>query len=257
MRNGFKKFISEKGFYLALAACLTGAGAAAWFAVDKTIDNIKSTPSKEVPQTQQEENTDSLQSARKELDGLMEDIPTPPKTQKTESSQPPLTANTQPSSKPKQEAEDTDDKKADSAASTVPPEKEEAFSISLPVIGQALASFSGNMLVKNETLHDWRTHNGIDLGAPVGTTIQSACDGTVTSVRNDPMWGNIVEVSSGEYTLVYAGVDNIAVKCDASIKKGDTIGAVGSIPCESSLEPHLHFDVKQNGKYIDPVSLAK
>ena len=44
MSNGFQKFISGKGFYLALAVCLAGAGAAAWVAVDKTIENIETTP---------------------------------------------------------------------------------------------------------------------------------------------------------------------------------------------------------------------
>ena len=40
MSNGFQKFISGKGFYLALAVCLAGAGAAAWVAVDKTIQSV-------------------------------------------------------------------------------------------------------------------------------------------------------------------------------------------------------------------------
>ena len=54
MRNGFQKFISGKGFYLALAVCLAGAGAAAWVAVDKTIENIETTPLSETPQVQQQ-----------------------------------------------------------------------------------------------------------------------------------------------------------------------------------------------------------
>ena len=55
MKNGFQKFISGKGFYLALAVCLAGAGAAAWVAVDKTIESIEQPPLAKTPQTKQEQ----------------------------------------------------------------------------------------------------------------------------------------------------------------------------------------------------------
>ena len=114
------------------------------------------------------------------------------------------------------------------------------------------------MLVKNETLGDWRTHNGLDISAALGTSVLSACDGTVTDIRNDPMWGNVVEVSSGDYVLTYAGLgDDVLVEEQATVTAGQPIGSVGEIPCELSLEPHLHFDVKQNGEYVDPASLVE
>ena len=132
------------------------------------------------------------------------------------------------------------------------------FALSLPVSGAAINPFSGDMLVKNETLNDWRTHNGIDISAAIGTAVRSACDGVVTDIRSDPMWGNVVEVTSGSYVLTYAGLgDELAVSLDLPISAGETIGSVGEIPCELSLEPHLHFDVKQNGRYVDPASLAE
>lgn len=55
MSNGFQKFISGKGFYLALAVCLAGAGAAAWVAVDKTIQSVEPAPMAEKPQLKQEQ----------------------------------------------------------------------------------------------------------------------------------------------------------------------------------------------------------
>ena len=70
MRNGFQKFISGKGFYLALAVCLAGAGAAAWVAVDKTIENIETTPLSETPQVQQQ--ADSAPAEQK-LDNIAQD----------------------------------------------------------------------------------------------------------------------------------------------------------------------------------------
>ena len=70
MSNGFQKFISGKGFYLALAVCLAGAGAAAWVAVDKTIENIETTPLSETPQVQQQ--ADSAPAEQK-LDNIAQD----------------------------------------------------------------------------------------------------------------------------------------------------------------------------------------
>lgn len=70
MSNGFQKFISGKGFYLALAVCLAGAGAAAWVAVDKTIENIETTPLSETPQVQQQ--SDSAPAEQK-LDNIAQD----------------------------------------------------------------------------------------------------------------------------------------------------------------------------------------
>lgn len=259
MSQGFQKFISGKGFYLALAVCLAGAGAAAWVAVDKTIENIESAPLSETPQVQQEEpvtrpvekkeeNVPKQQeNSKKDNSSVIKDNSVsknqstpalPPSAPEKSSSQPP--------------------KSAEASVQPQQPQDSAAFSFALPVSGASITPFSGDMLVKNETLNDWRTHNGIDIGAAVGTSVNCSCDGVVTDIRNDPMWGNVVEVTSGEYVITYAGLsDDIPVSIDAAVSAGDVIGSVGEIPCELSLEPHLHFDVKQNGKYVDPASLVK
>lgn len=275
MSNGFQKFISGKGFYLALAVCLAGAGAAAWVAVDKTIDNIESTPLSETPQVEEkvdtqpaeqkienilketpdssdslsaEANGDSAPSAQGQQEGIL----TAEKPEPEESSMDVLSPSAQPESTP--------EVSESSEASTQPAQQQESadFSLTLPVSGAAISPFSGDMLVKNETLGDWRTHNGIDISAPIGSVVTASSDGIVTDVRTDPLWGNVVEVTSGDYVMTYAGLsDDIMVSVDMPVSVGDTIGSVGEIPCELSLEPHLHFDVKQNGQYVDPASLAK
>lgn len=64
----------------------------------------------------------------------------------------------------------------------------------------------------------------------------------VTDIRSDPLWGNVVEVTSGDYVMTYSGLsDDILVSVDMTVTAGDQIGSVGEIPCELSLEPHLHF----------------
>ena len=236
MSNGFQKFISGKGFYLALAVCLAGAGAAAWVAVDKTIQSVEPAPIAEKPQLKQEQPYEpAKKQPAADTPSAQSDGDSSPSTQ---SQQLQITA----------EAPEEDP----SAQASSQPSSQESSSEA------AITPFSGDMLVKNETLGDWRTHNGIDIRAEAGEAVRAASDGTVTAVRNDPMWGNVVEVTSGEYVMTYAGLSaDILVKMDQSIRAGEQLGSVGEVPCELSMEPHLHFDVRSNGEYVDPVSLAK
>ena len=282
MKNGFQKFISGKGFYLALAVCLAGAGAAAWVAVDKTIESIEQPPLAKTPQTKQEQGFFEPAEKRdsKPAEAVKQQEPAPTDSSNRLSAD--SSGDSSRSSQDYQEGQVTakapsNESSTDVLSPSAPqessnpaPESSEAsappseavpsadFALSLPVSGAAINPFSGDMLVKNETLNDWRTHNGIDISAALGTAVCSACDGVVTDIRNDPMWGNVVEVTSGSYVLTYAGLgDELAVSLDLPISAGETIGSVGEIPCELSLEPHLHFDVKQNGRYVDPASLAE
>lgn len=128
----------------------------------------------------------------------------------------------------------------------------------LPAAGQVTAVYSGDELVYNETLADWRTHNGLDITAPAGTQVVAAMDGTVTRIEEDALWGTVVEVESAGRTLRYCGLAaDVKVGEGALVKQGDPLGNLGSIPAESALEPHLHFEVEENGSLIDPEVLMK
>ena len=253
MSNGFQKFISGKGFYLALAVCLAGAGAAAWVAVDKTIQSVEPAPMAEKPQLKQEQPYEpAKKQPAADTPSAQSDGDSSPSTQ---SQQLQITAEA-PEEDPS--AHEAQQPSSQTCAEPSEPQPSSGFSLELPVSGAAITPFSGDMLVKNETLGDWRTHNGIDIRAEAGEAVRAASDGTVTAVRNDPMWGNVVEVTSGEYVMTYAGLSaDILVKMDQSIRAGEQLGSVGEVPCELSMEPHLHFDVRSNGEYVDPVSLAK
>ena len=277
MSNGFQKFISGKGFYLALAVCLAGAGAAAWVAVDKTIQSVEPAPMAEKPQLKQEQPYEpAKKQPAADTPSAQSDGDSSPSTQSQQlqitaeapEEDPSAQASSQPSSQegsseaqqPSSQEGSSEAQQPSSQTCAEPsePQPSSGFSLELPVSGAAITPFSGDMLVKNETLGDWRTHNGIDIRAEAGEAVRAASDGTVTAVRNDPMWGNVVEVTSGEYVMTYAGLSaDILVKMDQSIRAGEQLGSVGEVPCELSMEPHLHFDVRSNGEYVDPVSLAK
>ena len=128
----------------------------------------------------------------------------------------------------------------------------------LPVNGKIFAAFSGNELVYNKTMDDWRTHNGIDIRANRDTAVKASSDGTVTNVYSDGMLGTVVEIDSGDYIVRYCGLgSNLLCEKGKNVKQGDTIGVVGEIPLETGEESHIHLEVIKNGVAVNPDELLK
>ncbi|MDO4567109.1 MAG: M23 family metallopeptidase [Oscillospiraceae bacterium] len=127
-----------------------------------------------------------------------------------------------------------------------------------PLEGALLNPFSGEELVKNETLGDWRTHNGADYAAGEGDSVYAVYSGEILRVGADDLLGNIVEqeLDSG-YTVLYANLGSSSgLKAGDRVSQGDLIGTVGkSAITESALEPHLHLEVSSGDKLIDPETL--
>ena len=118
--------------------------------------------------------------------------------------------------------------------------------------------FSDGELVKNETLDDWRTHNGIDIEAAEGAEIKAIYSGEVVHAGYNPLLGNIVELKLDTgYTVIYANLGSVdAVKSGDLISQNDIIGTLGnSAILENGQKPHLHLEIKNGDSYIDPLSL--
>lgn len=97
----------------------------------------------------------------------------------------------------------------------------------------------------------WRLHNGIDIGAPTGTPIKAAYDGTVATMTYSSSAGYYVMVNHGGGVYsVYMHCSKFVAKVGQQVKAGDIIALVGSTG--SSTAPHLHFSVRVNGSYTDP-----
>lgn len=126
-----------------------------------------------------------------------------------------------------------------------------------PVEGEILQGFSHGELVKSQTTGIWSTHNGIDYAAPYGTEIVAAEDGTVTAIDKDALFGICVTIlhENGAVTR-YCGLnEGLNVQAGEVISRGTVIGAVGDTnEAESTLAPHLHFEVLLNDVYVDPES---
>jgi murein DD-endopeptidase MepM/ murein hydrolase activator NlpD len=133
---------------------------------------------------------------------------------------------------------------------------------SLPVSGEISIDFSDTVPVFSETLNDYRTHLGVDISANLGDKVLAVADGVVTNVWDDPFMGTCVSIEhSGNAVSVYKNLDpDVAdgIIIGASVKDGDTIGAVGeSAMNELASEPHLHYELKVNGTHVDPKKFFK
>jgi murein DD-endopeptidase MepM/ murein hydrolase activator NlpD len=94
-------------------------------------------------------------------------------------------------------------------------------------------------------------HNGVDIAAPTGTPVYAAAAGIVKKAENLEGWGNLVilEHSDG-FATAYAHMDAFKVKNGESVTRGQVIGSVGNTG--QSTGPHLHYEVRKNGEYLDP-----
>lgn len=105
-------------------------------------------------------------------------------------------------------------------------------------------------------LHRQRGHMGVDYAAPTGTPVWSAADGKITFRGWRGGAGNcvIVRHDNGLET-VYMHLSSFRKghSVGQRVKGKTVIGYVGSTGMSTG--PHLHFGVKQNGRYVDPLSL--
>lgn len=128
----------------------------------------------------------------------------------------------------------------------------------LPVNGKIFARFSGDELVYNRTLDDWRTHNGVDISAPPNDRVKSGADGVVKQVYEDGMLGTVVEIEHSGFTARYCGLSAATfVKAGDSVTQGQSIGTVGETAMEISEESHIHLEIIRDGKTVNPDTVLK
>ncbi len=102
----------------------------------------------------------------------------------------------------------------------------------------------------------YRTHMGIDYAAPSGTPIFSVANGRVVHLGYSGAFGNLIILEHpGNYHTYYAHLSNYNVELAVGneVRRGLEIGYVGSTG--RSTGPHLHFELRKNGIYIDPYGL--
>lgn len=98
-------------------------------------------------------------------------------------------------------------------------------------------------------------HSGIDIAHYVGTKVYATASGTVTRRGAVSGYGNMVKVANGDrFVTVFGHLDKILVKRGQRIARGDVIGTMGNTG--RSTGPHLHYEIRDQGKAINPYSLT-
>lgn len=95
-------------------------------------------------------------------------------------------------------------------------------------------------------------HNGVDMAAPKGTDILAAFSGEVVAATYNSTMGNYVMMNHGNgFYTIYMHASKLCVSPGDIIIEGEKIAEVGSTG--RSTGPHLHFGVRKNGEYVDPM----
>ena len=103
-----------------------------------------------------------------------------------------------------------------------------------------------------------RAHLATDYGAPSGSPVVAIANGTVTFAGWSDSYGNLVRIKHASgLTSGYAHLSKITagVRSGHAIKQGELVGLVGQTGLATG--PHLHFEMAQNGKPVNPVPALK
>ena len=99
-----------------------------------------------------------------------------------------------------------------------------------------------------------KNHTGVDLGAKIGTVIHAPFAGKVESVAQNQGDGTRLIIDHGQgIQTIYTHLSKVTVAEGQSITKGSVIGEIGNTGVSTG--PHVHFEVRKNGKAVDPSSL--
>lgn len=227
MANKVRSLLGGPGFYAVLALCIVAAGVGGYFlllredpqaAVPAVPDTEVSAPAEDLPEHEPVVETVPLEEPEEESEpAVMPEVTVP--------------------------LDDT------------PVVAEEPQVVVSPLQGEVVAAFSVDQLQYNETLDDWRTHDGVDIAAAEGDAVLAACAGTVASVSDDPLMGTTVVLRHSDgYETTYANLQaEPAVETGDTVTAGQAIGAVGTTAvAESARGAHLHFSVTKDGETVDP-----
>lgn len=232
-----KKFKFRAGaVYAVLALCVAGVGIATWY----------STSAKLLPNAQDETTTEGITAkiAADDLTKVSDPV--------TETS-PDLSEDETPENDGGAE-NTTEEGGVAVLASKDSVARAETFS--LPLEAGIAKTFSNGEMVQSKTMGDWRVHNGVDFKGAVGDAVKAINNGVVKAVYDDVLWGTVVEIDHGQGMVAkYCGLGKGSTpEVGEKVKINDRVGNLGTIPIESADDVHLHLEILQDGKAVEPLA---
>ena len=115
--------------------------------------------------------------------------------------------------------------------------------------------YSGSELQYNETLKQWEIHKAIDFLAGEDLNVYAVSGGTISNVTTNYLEGTVVEIShSNGLVSIYKSLNkDVAVSVGDKVGAGSVIGTVSeSMSQELNTGAHLHFEMKKDGKLVNP-----
>lgn len=99
-------------------------------------------------------------------------------------------------------------------------------------------------------------HSGIDIPAPTGSNVIAGAEGLVIHSGSLGGYGKVIMVDHGSgIVTLYAHNSSLIASKGARVNKGDVIAKIGSTGLSTG--PHSHFEVRENGAYVDPITWLK
>ena len=227
-RNNLSRFVKNQGFYIVLFACVAAVGVTALVMANNQgkSEIIESEPLVTDEMAVENNLSETIEDVNAEYEYFI--------TQADAQAESP----------------------ADEPAVTQKPSNRSSAQLNLkkPHDGTVVSGFSGEVVVFNESLNQWSSHNALDFEAKIGDDVKAAKAGEVVEVYEDALLGGVVVLKhGGDMVSVYK---NIVPDADLTAKDkvdtGEVIGAIGQPGLkEDHLGPHLHFEFYINDKAVD------
>ena len=119
-----------------------------------------------------------------------------------------------------------------------------------PLRGPVNSGFGGRMSpwsAKSEF------HSGLDIGAPIGTTVKSPAPGTVVFAGTHPEYGQTLIIDHGHETKsLYGHLSKLQAAVNQKVQRGEVIALSGNTGRSSG--PHLHYEIQVKGQSVNPTS---
>lgn len=229
-------FMAGKGFYIVLLLCVAALGASGYY----LFSGFDAGPS---------------QPASGRVTVVVTPVPAPTAVPApTPAVKPPATAAPRPA--PTATPAPAPTAQATAAPTPTPEVTATASVYTWPVNGTIQREWTGDSLQYDDTMRDWRVHQGLDIAVALGTQVMAPAGGVVKEVKTDDLLGCMVVIEHADgVTSTCANLQAEAVVSpDDVVHTGDVIGAVGdTAKKEIGQGSHLHLSMTLNGQSVDPL----